>query len=880
MAAGIQKSGVQLVAEGYQQYLQQMRNVNKAHQEAFSNKHLEGYKQGQKKVREEADKTKKSTNNLRIAMQSLGSGDVLGAIQSLHKAFSKLQNVVAIFMAIKIVAKLVNFGKAAVEVAARNETLGVSLNEVAKQAGYTSEQVAWATEQLKDQGITTQASRQSLLQMAQANIEWTKASELARIAQSAAVIANTNSSEAFQRITTAIQRGEIELLKTIGINVSFANSYKTMAAQLGKTTGALTEQEKIQARTNAVVEAGAAIYGVYDEAMSTAGKQQGSLSRHIEETQANVGNLLLPLKSLSIELQTKFWKGARRATKSLGVLGEALGNARMRTKEFREEIGKETPWEKLWDEDFGSRLGRGIHSITRAMFDFAVMVAAAIRSITQSFDSLGGASAKFFNALSRGKFAEAGRAFDEIRDNSFDLTGAFQENFDKMHRAATEWWPDVYKSYDELGDVAETSLERTNNAIDDHISKLNEMKAALEQQMEVLEQVENIERNYRKAVDKAGESYAKRVAKLEKGLAKAREKAAEKVTKSLADLEKDAAKSRAKVLEESRREEVQAQQELYRDMEQERRRFELSQLQGLRRFKLSEKRLQAAGDILGLIQLREDFDLQKKEAKENQDLSQQEQKDAAQQQLREQREDVQERLQELETEINERRADIQQGYKDELNELVKSNQERRAEALASYQEQLQDLKDNRNEQLEELGRSLQKEAEITEAGMKEIAEKIGEVFGDQGAADAIMEGWAERSTTAVSMAMQDIANQIAAVDAQLSALESGDVATDSTSELTRRGRRGSGVRRGRRRGMRSGGVGEVIGPALFEVEPGVKERVAFAPVGASARNQLDVNVAGGFDVRGAEGASSGVVDAAVEQMLQDFSGAVRKLTKR
>jgi len=512
------------------------------------------------------------------------------------------------------------------------------------------------------------------------------------------------------------------------------------------------------------------------------------------------------------------------------------------------------------------------------------IISAAIRTFSDRFRMLGAEFSQFWQAVKTGDVQGIINGINAITRAGNEMPGFMEEfggNFDKIHQASMELFPELYKDYSELGVVAETSLERATDALDENISKLMEQRMALEQQIAVLEQVENIERNYNKAVEDAGKSYAKRIAKLEKDLVKAREKAAKKMSKALADLEKSAGEQRSKIIEEGRREELEQQKQLYKDLEQERRRFELSQLQSLRRFKLSERRLQAEGDILGLIQLREDFDLQKKEAKENYDLSQKEQKESAEEQLKKQREDVQTRLKELDTEIQERRAEIQQGYQDELEQLVQSNQERKAEALASYQEQLQNLKDSRNEQLEELGRSLQKEAEITEEGMKEVAEKIGDVFGDQGAADSIMEGWMDRSSTAVAEAMADIRDQIASVEAEISALESGESsdADDLGREISRRGRRGSG-RSGGRRGMRSGGVGEVVGPAMFEVEPGVKEMVAFAPSGSSARNQLDVTVGGGFDIRGAEGASAGVVDAAVDQVMLDFEAAIRKLTKR
>ena len=201
----------------------------------------------------------------------------------------------------------------AVKLAARVEMLGVVTVQLGETAGLTKEEVRGLEEAIQDQGITTQKSRVALARMIQANIDLAHATDLARLAQDAAVIAGINSSEAFEHLINVIVTGNVRMGRTIGLQLQFGQALQNTANQLGKNVDELTEQEIIQARTNEVMRQGAAIAGTYEAAMETAGKQMLSLDRQIEEIKLAFGEEFLPVLQSVVGWLYEFTKAINEA---------------------------------------------------------------------------------------------------------------------------------------------------------------------------------------------------------------------------------------------------------------------------------------------------------------------------------------------------------------------------------------------------------------------------------------------------------------------------------------------------------------------------------------------------------------------------------------
>ena len=218
--------------------------------------------------------------------------------------------------------KLAQMAKDAALLAARYETLGVVMRTVGNNAGYTGAQMAGFQAGLEKTGISAIAARQSLVQMAEGQIDFARSSELARVAQNAAVIAQTNSSEGFNRMTVGIATGQSVILHHMGLMTDFEGGYQRLAVTLGKTASELTEHERVQARVNEVIRASVAIEGSYEAAMGTAGKQIQSLNRYTDNLKVAVGAVFSDALLVGVEGLTQGLKTVNGEMSELTAAGK------------------------------------------------------------------------------------------------------------------------------------------------------------------------------------------------------------------------------------------------------------------------------------------------------------------------------------------------------------------------------------------------------------------------------------------------------------------------------------------------------------------------------------------------------------------------------
>lgn len=89
--------------------------------------------------------------------------------------------------------------------------------------------------------------------------------EILTLARKASVAFGGDATENFERISTAIETGNMKGLKNIGINIDAEKVYRNFAQSIGVTVDRLTEQGKQQAILNAVLAKGQERMGAIDE---------------------------------------------------------------------------------------------------------------------------------------------------------------------------------------------------------------------------------------------------------------------------------------------------------------------------------------------------------------------------------------------------------------------------------------------------------------------------------------------------------------------------------------------------------------------------------------------------------------------------------------
>lgn len=201
--------------------------------------------------------------------------------------------------------------------AARTETLSVVTDQLAKVNNLGRDAVRAQVGALKEQGITTQEALQTVNKMIFAQLDLAKATQLARVAQDAAVIAGVNSSEALNGIVHGITTRQPEVLRTYGIIVTFEQEFAKAARGLGRD---LTEAEKVQVAMNAVLREGTKITGAYETAMLTTGKQLTSLKRYVDEAKNSIGEGLVPALGTAVGYMTTLSKYAQENSESFSKM--------------------------------------------------------------------------------------------------------------------------------------------------------------------------------------------------------------------------------------------------------------------------------------------------------------------------------------------------------------------------------------------------------------------------------------------------------------------------------------------------------------------------------------------------------------------------------
>lgn len=505
-------------------------------------------------------------NVLENNTQSVGTqiGVVSGLVSSLT---TKLLD-----MAAQGVRAFGEFLKSSIDLRARVDTLGISLHTVGVNAGYTVDQLDAFEESVKSKGITTQQARDSLIQMAQAELDLGKASDVARVAQDAAVNAGVTSAEAFDRITRAVVTLQPEILRNLNLNVNLQAEYEKYAVSVNKSADALSFNEKKQVALNAVLEAGTTIAGTYENAMGSVGKLLTSIPRYLEEVQYRLGGMFQPSYLMLVEKYKellgevlKFLTDNEEEFTTLGVIGaQVLGDLLDMLSKIL-EVGAKVPGMIMnisdavidmlgyTDEQFNTvnqNIGETFskaYALAKATISgilalwvegMKVLIANPIKAAFSKDFNLDDVIAQV-KALDTGKvysdaynksLAESAKLMDEVANATDKATGS-ADNYAKI----------LANKLDDAIALTSAKLKQMKERLDEEAAEraIQVQRNQIEEELNLQWQREDQERNHQERINDILENAEENKAKLVKQAAEARVEIEEDYRKRLQQIQKD-----------------------------------------------------------------------------------------------------------------------------------------------------------------------------------------------------------------------------------------------------------------------------------------------------------------------------------------------------
>ena len=204
--------------------------------------------------------------------------------------------------------------------------MDASLRALAKANGLSYEKMQESVAAIRKQGIEAGTAQNLVAQFARNNLDLAKSTDLAKVAQDAAVISGRNSTEVLADLTHGITTQNSQVLRNAGLNVQAGQAIDQYAKSVGKSVKDLTDAERSQAVLNAVLESGKTVAGAYTEAMTEPGKVLRSFSRVVDDIKISVGEGLVQAFGPLILAGHDIAKALSAAVAPTGALHQIFGS--------------------------------------------------------------------------------------------------------------------------------------------------------------------------------------------------------------------------------------------------------------------------------------------------------------------------------------------------------------------------------------------------------------------------------------------------------------------------------------------------------------------------------------------------------------------------
>jgi hypothetical protein len=912
----LEPAGISLQAQGFKEYVRQLDAIEKKQREAFEaefkgtdksfaqiKKAAKDYENQLKKTAQEQEKAAQAAKKLADTQAKEAEKAARAQIKAARKATLEAKKLAAAQKTAAATQRqaFLSTGQAALNMVKRvaqvTFELGklgaqfqgsqIGLSNLAGNFGQSGREIQKAI-QAASKGTLSgldaiQAANQGLLLGVAKTPE-----EFAELTSSALTLGRTlglDATQSIEQFTSALGRQSLLILDNFGVSAKQVNAEIERLAQadFGKARSELTEAQKQATFMKAALN-------IAGESAATIGDEAGEAAAAFDRLTAS-----------SEDFKTELGIAISELNKSLGITDTITGEINKVTDAFRILRGSA--------EDAG--IDQQIEAAEARLRSLQKTLERTQISQEEGGGLFGtGLLEDFFSGLNESSIEGQARAIADLQAEIDALN---------LQKAAE----DAKKAADGLGEAEDAVKDNTEavKAFQSALKQAQQLQLSFAREAEdtALKQaraIEDIARKQARQADDIARKQQKDVANLDQKQKKARDKLLADQIKRLDKFDADRRKQVGKAESDLAKEQKKANDKRKRDEEKLRKelksaedKFNLSRLQSERRFSLSESRLRAEGDILALQRLREDQEIERQEAKENFDLSQKQREKSGLEQIREQEKVSNERIKELKADLEQQRSELLKSF-DEQIEVQKQAQieaqnlqqqafrEQAAErALALSREEEDrgialereefDRRRSQGRQLEDLGRSLSEQKDVTAQGVNAIAGEIENVFGMDGVANNIIVGFSQRTRSEFNdladtvedrlkklQGIQDKQRQRPLVDL------TGDTRRSPTSGSF--GGRQSGIQRFQEGGVVQGPIGSPQ-PAIVHAGETIlpthqQSFTMAAPVIPS--QSLNVAMSGGFNITGDGQANEEILQAASQEMVDNFRIAVQRIARR
>lgn len=265
------------------------------------------------KIRANADNAITEIARLRKGIVSLEKESAKGNTGQYGKVFERiakgsnsltasLKGLVAGMAALGISMKAVDFAKLAADAEQAADAFGKVVSDMGENAEVEFEKIKQASKGL----ISDADMRQSATTALSLGVPLKSLAQLMEVARVKSREMGTDVKSAFEDLATGIGRGSPMILDNLGLTIKLGEANQKMAASLGKTVEQLTKQEKIQALTNAVIEAGASSVKRYADASLSSKERMQAMNASLDNLKVKIGNALLPLLEKAAKAVTEW----------------------------------------------------------------------------------------------------------------------------------------------------------------------------------------------------------------------------------------------------------------------------------------------------------------------------------------------------------------------------------------------------------------------------------------------------------------------------------------------------------------------------------------------------------------------------------------------